>query len=301
MELEAGATAVVTGASSGIGAALAHRFADAGMNVVLADVDEAGLASVAAEVAAKGVDALVVRTDVSQADEVTALATAAVEQFGRIHVVCNNAGVAPMGDPWMGPLSTWEWVIGVNLWGVVHGIRAFLPHLVLGGGGHIVNTASIAGLFPGFDPIYDATKHAVVGLSEGLYNQVRMAGLPVGVSVLCPGWVNTGIADADRNWPDRLGARPEHTPASAIMRPHLARALAEGVTPAAVADLVATSIEEDRYWVFPHPDWMGMVTQRWDQITEGMNPEPPAQVPGMPPMEQIVAEIQASLTGEIEA
>ncbi len=298
MELEPGATAVVTGAASGIGAALARRFADAGMNVVLADVDEAGLGAVAAEIAAKGVEALVVRTDVSQADEVTALASAALEQFGRVHVVCNNAGVAPMADPWMGPLSTWEWVIGVNLWGVVHGIRAFLPHLVLGGGGHIVNTASLAGLFPGFDPIYDATKHAVVGLSEGLHHQLRSAGLPVGVSVLCPGWVNTGIADSVRNWPDRLGARPEPGPAAAIVQPHLARALAEGVTPAAVADLVADSIEANRYWVFPHPDWMGMVSLRWDQIGEGMNPERPEQMPGMPPVEQIVAEIQASLTGE---
>lgn len=298
MQLEQGQTAVVTGASSGIGAALAHRFADAGMNVVLADVDEAGLAAVAAEIATKGVEALVVRTDVSQAEEVTALADAAIEAFGRVHVVCNNAGVAPMADPWMGPLSAWEWVIGVNLWGVVHGVRAFLPHLVLGGGGHLVNTASIAGLFPGFDPIYDATKHAVVGLSEGLYNQLRAAELPVGVSVLCPGWVNTGIADSDRNWPDRLGARPDPTPSSAVMRPHLARALAEGVTPAAVADLVASSIEEDRYWVFPHPDWMDMVSLRWDQIGEGMNPEQPEQIPGMPPMEQMLAELRAALAGD---
>lgn len=295
MELEAGTTAVVTGAASGIGAALAHRFADAGMNVVLADVDDDGLAGVSAALEAKGVQTLVRHVDVSQADEVTALADASIERFGRVHVVCNNAGVAPFSDPWLGPLSSWEWVVGVNYWGVVHGVRAFLPHLVLGGGGYIVNTASIAGLSPGFDPIYDSTKHAVVALTEGLYRAMQMAGLPVGVSVLCPGWVNTGIGEAERNWPDRLGERPAAAASAEIMQPLLARALAEGLTPAAVADLVATSIEDDRYWIFPHPDWMEFVVRRWDGIAEGINPLPPTQIPGMPPMDEIVTQIRTSL------
>lgn len=295
MKLEAGGTAVVTGSASGIGAALAHRFADAGMNVVLADVDDDALASVSAALEAKGVATLVRHTDVSLESDVNELATAAAERFGRINLVCNNAGVGTRSDPWFGPLSAWEWVIGVNYLGVVHGVRAFLPHLVLGGGGHIVNTASLAGLTPGIDPIYDSTKHAVVGLTEGLYNAMRVAGLPVGVSILCPGWVNTGIADADRNWPDRLGDRPAAGAASDVMEPHLRRALAEGLTPAAVADLVATAVEDDRYWIFPHADWMPLLTRRWDGIAEGINPTPPDQVPGMPPMEQIAQEVRAAL------
>lgn len=295
MELTAGTTAVVTGAASGIGAALAHRFADARMNVVLADVDDAGLAEVSAAIEEKGVETLVQHVDVSQPDEVTELANAAVERFGSVQVVCNNAGVATVGDPWFGPLSSWEWVIGVNYLGVVNGVRAFLPHLALGGGGHIVNTASIAGLFPGVDPIYDSTKHAVVALTEGLYNAMQLAGLPIGVSVLCPGWVNTGIGDADRNWPDRLGEPPPAAPTAQILQPMLARALAEGLTPAAVADLVATAIEDDRYWIFPHPDWMPMVTRRWDDIAEGLNPNPPEEVPGLPPRAQIIAEVRTAL------
>ena len=147
-----------------------------------------------------------VRCDVSKEEQVAALVEATLERFGGVHVVCNNAGVAAQADPWFGPLSAWEWVMGVNFWGVVHGCRAFLPHLI--GGGHIVNTASIAGLYPGFSPAYDASKHAVVAISEGLYNVVTMAGLPIGVSVLCPGWVRTQIMDADRNWPAELGEKP---------------------------------------------------------------------------------------------
>ena len=295
MELKAGTTAVVTGAASGIGAALAHRFADAGMNVVLADVDDAGLATVSAALEAKGVETLIRHVDVSQADEVEALATASVERFGSVQVVCNNAGVAPQADAWFGPISAWEWVVGVNYWGVVHGVRAFLPHLVMGGGGHIVNTASLAGLYPGFDPIYDSTKHAVVAVSESLYKSMTMAELPVGVSVLCPGWVNTGINRADRNWPDRLGEKPPPAATAEVMMPHLDRALAEGMTPAAVAEEVALALEADRFWVFPHKTWMPMVIQRWEDIAEGINPTPPEQLPGMPPSTQIAAEIRTAL------
>lgn len=201
MELGPGRVAVVTGAASGIGLAMANALAAAGCSVVLADVQADALEAAAAEVAAQGVDTLAVVTDVSKADQVEALAAATMERFGAVHVVCNNAGVGGAGDPWIGPIETWEWVIGVNLWGVVHGIRAFLPHIVLSGGGHIVNTASMLGLYPGFSAPYGATKHAVVAISEGLYSSMKDAQLPVGVSCLCPGWVRTGIAESDRNWP----------------------------------------------------------------------------------------------------
>src|SRR5262245_26719075 len=167
MELAAGKVAVVTGAGSGIGRALAERFARSGLNIVLADVQVDALEKAAADVAALGVETLAVPTDVSVEAEVQALAAAALERFGAVHLVCNNAGVAGKADPWFGPLSAWQWVLGVNFWGIVHGIRAFLPHLVEGG--HIVNTASIAGLTPGFTPMYDASKHAVVAITEQLY------------------------------------------------------------------------------------------------------------------------------------
>ena len=201
MELTAGKVAVVTGAASGIGFALAGRFARAGLDIVLADVEEAALAAAEQQIADLGVKTLAVPTDVSDEAAVQALAAASVDRFGAVHVVCNNAGVSSDADPWLGPVSAWQWVLGVNLWGVIHGIRAFLPLLAVQGEGHIVNTASIAGLLPGFQPSYDAAKHAVVAISEDLYRAMNTAAVPVGVSVLCPGWVRTSILDAGRNWP----------------------------------------------------------------------------------------------------
>jgi len=211
MKLERGDVAVVTGAASGIGFALAERFATAGLNVVAADVEPAALDDATARLAAHGVDVLGVPTDVSIEEQVQALASTTVERFGGVQVVCNNAGVMTRADPWLGPTQAWEWVIGVNLWGVIHGVRAFLPHLALGGRGHIVNTASMAGLVPGLNPIYDATKHAIVAISENLFYDLHAASLPVGVSVLCPGWVRTAFADAERNWPAGRGTRRDRS------------------------------------------------------------------------------------------
>lgn len=168
MELTAGKVAVVTGAASGIGLALAHRFARSGLDVVLADIEEMALGAAAESVDRLGVKSLAVRTDVSDEGSVHALAAAALERFGSVHVVCLHAGVESTADPWFGPVTSWQWVIGVNLWGVIHGIRAFLPILTQQGEGHIVNTSSMAGLIPGASPPYDATKHAVVAISEDL-------------------------------------------------------------------------------------------------------------------------------------
>src|SRR5262245_52756499 len=155
------------------------------MHVVLADIDVGAMTDAAARIRTHGVETLEVPTDVSREDAVQALASAARERFGAVHVVCNNAGVASKADAWFGPLSAWEWVFGVNLWSVVHGIRAFLPTLAMQeGGGYFVNTASIAGLLPGFGPSYDATKHAVVAMSEDLYRTMRQLQLPIGLSVL---------------------------------------------------------------------------------------------------------------------
>ncbi|MEY2455781.1 MAG: hypothetical protein QOK06_875 [Acidimicrobiaceae bacterium] len=300
MRLETGKVAVVTGAASGIGLALAERFASSGLNIVLADVDEPGLAAAAERVGSKGVETLTVKTDVTDEASVQALAAATLERFGAAHVVCNNAGVASTADPWFGPVSSWQWVLGVNLWGVVHGVRAFLPTLIAQGEGHIVNTASIAGLLPGFAPAYDASKHAVVALTESLYAMMTSMGLPVGVSVLCPGWVRTRIMDAERNWPTALGEAPPPALGTDVIDRHVRRAIDEGVTPAAVADQVADAVESGRYWVFPHPEFVELAAQRWSTIAEGQNPQLQVDIPGLPPAEQIAAEVLASLTPPTE-
>lgn len=295
MKLEAGKVAVVTGAASGIGFALAERFARDGLDVVLADVEEGALASAADRIGALGVETLAVPTDVSDHHAVEALAGAAVERFGSVHVVCNNAGVSSGADPWFGPLSVWSWVLGVNLWGVIHGIRAFLPILINQGEGHIVNTASIAGLNPGPPPMYAASKHAVVALSEELFKAMKIVGLPVGVSVLCPGWVRTAIMDADRNWPARLGESPPRAPAADALWPHYERATDDGMDPAAVADMVADAIAYDRFWILPHPEFVELAVRRWHRIAEGLDPDTEVDVPGFPPATQIASEIRAAL------
>jgi NAD(P)-dependent dehydrogenase (short-subunit alcohol dehydrogenase family) len=295
VKLTPGKVAVVTGAASGIGLALAERFGRAGMHVVLADVDESALGSAAERVGALGVDTLAVRTDVSDEAAVQHLAASANERFGAVHVVCNNAGVAARSDPWFGPLSAWTWVMGVNFWGVVHGVRAFLPLLAAQSEGHIVNTASMAGLLPGFGPSYDASKHAVVAITDDLYGMLQQAGLPVGVSVLCPGWVRTQIMNADRNWPGHLGAQPERNPTGEVVVKHAERAISEGTPPTVIADLVADAIEESRFWIIPHDDFLELAVRRWHAIAERANPELEVDVPGLPPTAQLLAELQALL------
>jgi NAD(P)-dependent dehydrogenase (short-subunit alcohol dehydrogenase family) len=279
----------------GIGLSLSERFARAGLHVVLADVDEPALASAAKRIGALGVEALAVRTDVSDAAAVQALARAAVERFGSVQVVCNNAGVASGADPWFGPLSAWEWVIGVNLWGVIHGIRAFLPILINQGESHIVNTASTAGLNPGSGPVYAASKHAVVALSEELFKTTKIVDLPVGVSVLCPGWVRTAIMDADRNWPERLGQSPPRGLASEVMRPHFQRAIDEGMGPEAITDLVAEAI------VTSSSGFTRTRSSSSSQCAVGTAsptakiPDTEVEVPGFPPTAQRTSEIRSAL------
>jgi NAD(P)-dependent dehydrogenase (short-subunit alcohol dehydrogenase family) len=297
MELTAGKVAVVTGAASGIGLALAERFARAGLNVVLADVEQTALEAAEQKIARLGVQTLAVPTDVSDEASVQALAAASVDRFGAVHIICNNAGVSSASDPWFGPLSAWKWVLGVNLWGVIHGIRAFLPLVAMQGEGHIVNTASVAGLMPGLHPSYDASKHAVVAISEDLYAAMQVAGLRIGVSVLCPGWVRTQILDAERNWPNGMGEIPPLAVTAEVTLPHVRRAVDEGMEPTAVADLVADAIAGDRFWVLTDPGFTAIALHRWQGIANGENPALDVDMPGLPPRAQMVSEVQQLLAG----
>jgi NAD(P)-dependent dehydrogenase (short-subunit alcohol dehydrogenase family) len=206
--------AVITGAASGIGRALAERCAHEGMKVVLADVDVDALTATEAALNATGAPVLAVVTDVSKAQDVDALAQRTLSAFGGVHLLCNNACVWAGISAWDTSLSDWEWVLGVNLWGVIHGVHAFVPvMLAQGTAGHIVNTASMAGLLTGRGPaVYRVSKHAVVALSEMLYHQLAQRGAHVKVSVLCPGGVDTQILDAARH-------RPAHLPAAGPLRP----------------------------------------------------------------------------------
>jgi NAD(P)-dependent dehydrogenase (short-subunit alcohol dehydrogenase family) len=265
-----GKVAVVTGAASGIGEALARRFAREGMRVVLADVERDALARVARDL---GPNALAVPTDVSRLADVEALARATLDKFGAVHVVCNNAGVVAAGPCWEVSHADWEWVLGVNLWGVIHGVRVFVPLMLeQGTEGHVVNTASMAGLISGpFNGVYNVTKQGVVALSETLHLDLALAGAKVKVSVLCPGWVNTRIADSDRNRPPSARV-PSWQPDDPNMQQVIRQLLATGLAPDRVAGLVVDAIRAERLYVLTHPEWKAMIRQRMDDIIAERNP-----------------------------
>jgi NAD(P)-dependent dehydrogenase (short-subunit alcohol dehydrogenase family) len=263
-----GRVAVVTGAGSGIGRALAERFASEGMRVVLADVDEARARETATLLGARGAETLVVQTDVQQAAAVEALAARTLAAFGAVHVVCNNAGIAGIArSVWEQPIDGWQQVFGVNLWGVIHGMRTFVPIMLRQGGeGHIVNTASMAGLvsLPLLAP-YHATKHAVVTISESLHMELAMTGAPVRVSVLCPGFVRTNIGEASLKDP--------RSEAEAALQEAFRRLIAEGLDPATVAERVVEAIRAEQFWIFSHPELVVAVQQRAEAIAALRNPE----------------------------
>ena len=282
METFEGRAAVVTGGASGIGLALGRRFGRAGMKVVLGDVEAPALERAVSELRDAGVDARGVRCDVTDPAQMDALAKTALDAHGAVHVFCNNAGVGGGGLSWETPLSTWEWVLGVNLWGVIHGVRTFVPILLEQDEAHIVNTASVAGLVASpFMGAYNASKHAVVGISETLHHEFAVVGARAKVSVLCPGWVNTGIAMSDRNRPSHL-APPEPDAEQAAqgetMRGMLQSMLDNGMSPDRVAEQVFYAVREERFWILTHAHenddaWTDAVNRRLDSVRDRSNPE----------------------------
>jgi NAD(P)-dependent dehydrogenase (short-subunit alcohol dehydrogenase family) len=241
--------AVITGGASGMGRAFADRFAAEGMKLALADIEEPELARAVDELKAGGADVIGVRTDVARIEDVQALRERTHEAFGAVHVVCNNAGVAG-GSVIDSPIEMWRWVLGVNLWGVIHGCNVFLPDLLEQDEGHVVNTASIAGLGGAAGlGVYCTSKFAVVGLSESLHHDLVARGSQVGVSVLCPGFVNTRIFESHRNMPDEVRAVFETSEAADEVQRTV---VGLGIPPSDAAAAVFAAIGDKRFFVLPH-------------------------------------------------
>jgi NAD(P)-dependent dehydrogenase (short-subunit alcohol dehydrogenase family) len=269
----AGKSAFVTGGASGIGLALGRAFAEAGMKVMLADIETDALATAVKSLHNFGPDVRGVTCDVTDPDSVERAAKASYEAFGNVHVVCNNAGVGGGGGIDNISLDDWRWVLDVNLMGVLYGIRTFLPHIrAHGEGGHFVNTASMAGMISrlGFSP-YSASKFAVVAMSEGLAMQLKPLG--IGVSVLCPGFVRTRISESARNRPERYEPRrtPDPESPAAIMAAQIAELVQSGLDPSEVARQVLTAIREGQLYVFTHPQRRGEIAERFAAILSAMD------------------------------
>lgn len=273
--ISAGRVAVVTGAASGIGKALCARLVTEGMRVVMADVEAPALQAAAAEVDG-GDNVISAVTDVSDLAQVQALRDAALDAFGAVHLVCNNAGVGgPHAPLWEISRGDLEWVLGVNMWGVINGIQAFVPGLVEQGFGHVLNTSSIFGLFAGTLGIYGPSKHAVVGLSEALHLQLREAGSPVGVSVLCPGGVITNFASSARNRPASAGPQTELSEQARASVAKMDALAPAGRQPAEVADIIVDAIREGRFYIRTSTNRDAAIEARYEAIRSGAAPTPP--------------------------
>jgi len=272
LESLAGRVAVVTGAASGIGRAMAERFVAEGMRVVLADVEKPRLDEAAHAV---GGDVVAVPTDVSRPDAVDALAARTLDHFGGVHLVCNNAGVFVGGSAWETPLEDYAWLIDVNVWGVVHGVRSFVPRMLeRGEPGHVVNTASMAGMTNApYAAAYYLTKHAVVGLSEGLYHELAFAGGTLGVSVLCPEAIATGIGHSERVRPERHAMRAGARADSALFTEQALRDVCgKGVAPSVMADRVVDAVRANRFYILAEDAWRDTLGARLDDVRLGRNP-----------------------------
>ncbi|HWU74940.1 MAG TPA: SDR family oxidoreductase [Rhodanobacter sp.] len=290
--------AVITGAGSGFGREFARLGASLDMQLVLADVQDDALQAIADELHAQGVPVLARRVDVSDGDQIDALAAATMERFGAVHLLFNNAGVGTAGLIWESSVHDWSWSLGVNLWGVVHGIRAFTPLMLAAAAadpayrGHIVNSASMAGLLNNpTTGVYNASKHAVLGLSETLYHDLSLVTAQVHCSVLCPYFVPTGISHSERNRPATLSDDGEPTPSQRIARAMIDKAVNSGKVGAAeVARMTFQAIRDEAFYIFSHPHALEPVRQHAEALIARHNPpDPYAEHP------QLRAQLQAAL------
>ena len=272
-----GRVAVVTGAASGIGKAMCERFAREGMHVVLADVENDALREAGRDIEKLGAEVLTVQTDVSQPDSVSALAEATLDRFGKVHVVCNNAGVFAGGRTWEAIGTDWEWVLGVNVYGVLYGVRAFVPIMLeQNEPAHMVNTCSMAGLInTPLSGAYNVSKHAALSLTETLYHELAGLETPVGVSALCPELIRTGIGRSDRNRPAHL-KRPEEesTDAQTLVEGAIRASIDSGIDPSVMADRVFEGIRTDTFYLLAEEDtsWTQACHTRLDDIRARRNP-----------------------------
>ena len=278
-----GKVAVITGGASGLGREFAIRAAELGMKIVLADVQQDALDKAAAELEGQGAEVFALTCDVRNEDEVRALAVAAVMRFHAVHLLFNNAGVGSGGLIWENSKADWEWVLGVNLWGVIHGIRMFTPLMLKQAEkdpayeGHIVNTASMAGLLnaPAMG-VYNVSKHAVVSLTETLYHDLKLVDAPIGASVLCPYFVPTGISQSHRNRPEDVKMEDAPTASQRAAQAMTQKAVESGkVSAADVAKMTFDAIAAGQFYIFSHPGALGGVATRMEDIVNMRNPSDP--------------------------
>jgi NAD(P)-dependent dehydrogenase (short-subunit alcohol dehydrogenase family) len=282
MDTFAGKTAVLTGAGSGFGWEVARIAAQRGMNLVLVDVQADALARAQAALSATGAEVMARCIDVANASDMQALSADVVARFGAPHFVFNNAGVGSGGLLWENTVADWQWVLGVNVWGVIHGVRCFTPHMLAAAQadatwrGHIVNTASMAGLLtPPNMGIYNVSKHAVVALTETLYQDLSLVTDQIGASVLCPYFVPTGIAHSHRNRPTPAGEAPP-TRSQLIGQAMSEKAVSSGkITAADVAERVFEAVASNQFYIYSHPQALSNVAQRMQAIVQGHNPPDP--------------------------
>ena len=268
-----GKTAVITGAASGIGYALAEKFAQEKMNIVLADIEQEAVDRAVKKISDHGVEVSGLKIDVMDKDAVSYLAEESIKDFGNIHILCNNAGVASTvrGDGiWDLDASDWEWVLGVNFYGTLYGIESFVPHMIKHKEeGHILNTISLAGILPG-EAIYGVSKHAALALSESLWQGLKKAKSKIGASVLCPGFVATNIIESDRNRPDHLPAKNK---ANFMLKKLAATVLKRGKEPNEIADVTLDAIRENKFYILPHTNYDEMIKERYNRILARTEPQ----------------------------
>ena len=293
--------AVITGAASGFGREFARVGARLGMRLVLADVQKAALAETAAELETQGAEVITQICDVRKGEQVEALGRTAMTSFGAVHLVFNNAGVGAGGLVWENTQADWEWVLGVNLWGVIHGVRVFTPLMLASAKadpayeGHVVNTASMAGLLnPPTMGVYNVSKHAVVSLTESLYHDLSLVEAPIGTSVLCPYFVQTGISQSHRHRPDDVQAAAAPTVSQQVSQAVLEKAVASGkVSAAEVAERTFDAIREQQFYIYSHPAALGNVQRRMEDIVVGRNPGDPYEA-----APHVREKLQAGLKGK---